>query len=47
MGIESQKREELLSEYIDVGATWLVESIDESTNKTECFNFIEQVPPEI
>ncbi len=47
MGIDSQKREELLSEYIDVGATWLVESIDESTDKTECFDFIEQGPPEI
>ncbi|MCE7749406.1 MAG: LLM class flavin-dependent oxidoreductase [Candidatus Heimdallarchaeota archaeon] len=47
MGIDSQKREELLSEYIDVGATWLVESIDESTDKTECFDYIEQGPPEI
>lgn len=47
IGIDSQKREELLSEYIDVGATWLVESIDESTDKTDCFDFIEQGPPEI
>ncbi len=47
IGIDSQKREELLSEYIDVGATWLVESIYESTDKTACFDFIEQGPPEI
>ena len=45
--LDSSKREELVSEYIDAGSTWLLECIDMSTSKEDCLKLIEQGPPEI
>ncbi len=47
MKLDPSKREELISEYIDAGTTWMLECVDMSTTKIDCLKMIEQGPPEI